>query len=167
MEGVGSIPAFRVGGGCAGSPPPVLRPPHRGCPVPLRPPRSPLPRTESCPPPPPPPPPSGMPCPGAAVPPAPGPPRFPLPLTEPCPVPRPPPASPSGPLPARPRLPAPAAPNTNSRQTRGNLSTIRNHSGNYIPGIRSDRCKDRELPPLSAWNNRSCSQPPIPLSSPS
>lgn len=47
MEGVGSIPGFRVGGGCAGSPPPVPRPPRRGCPVPLRPPRSPLPRTES------------------------------------------------------------------------------------------------------------------------
>ncbi|XP_054033760.1 actin nucleation-promoting factor WAS-like [Dryobates pubescens] len=56
--------------------------------------------------------PSGMSCPGPAAPvcPPPGPPRPPLPCTE-------------GQLPARPRRF-----NTGSRQTQGNLSTIRNHS---------------------------------------
>lgn len=104
-----------------------------------------------------PPSPQEMPCPGRIAPPAPG-------------------AAPGPPQPASPRtepsrrgrcLPGPAAPNTGSRQTRRNLSTIRNHSGNYIPGIRSDGCKDRKLPCLSAWNNRSCLRRPIPLSSPS
>lgn len=38
---------------------------------------------------------------------------------------------------------SPAARNSRSRQSRGNLSTIRNHAGNYIPGVRSDRCKDK------------------------
>ena len=57
--------------------------------------------------------------------------------------------------------PAAALQHRSSRQSRANLSTIRNRAGNCIPGIRSARCKDRKLPRLSAWNNRSCSQRPV------
>lgn len=79
----------------------------------------------------------GTPCSGGASPlrpgAAPGPPRAPLPRTAPARRGR-----------CRPgRGCSPAARSSRSRQTRGNLSTIRSHAGNYIPGIRSDRCKDK------------------------
>lgn len=69
--------------------------------------------------------------------------------------------APSGPVAARARLLRPRR----SRQSRGNLSTIRNHAGNYIPGIRSDRCKDKGAAstfPLGII----CLRRPIPLPSP-
>lgn len=62
-------------------------------------------------------------------------------IPRPCPVPVPsaaPPPSPSG----LPRAPAPAQ--LPPRRSQANLSTIRSHSGNCIPGIRSDGCADRE-----------------------